>query len=222
MGGDIFFPFLPVGSQHHHQHHHGPTERYYEALQAAAIGTSYYKRKKTPVPILPPPPPASNHNNNSHHDHNNKKQQQYQAVSDVLIQQSSSNGGGGNVPVEPGKVPQPPLMTTTMANGPVPFCHNSSNELSHQLTLTRLMSPPVPALLKKLKIAKGEALTDAELVGVNGGEWQDYDDSGTFKISKELENLHIKTDTSRHMTTIVSEQDKKDLLFRLSLLKQVI
>ena len=223
MGGDIFFPFLPVGSQHHHQHHHGPTERYYEALQAAAIGTSYYKRKKTPIPILPPPPPSSNQNNNSHHHLNNKKQQQYQAVSDVLIQQSSSNGAGvgGKVPVEPGKIPQTPMMTTTMANGSVPYRHNSSNELSHQSTITRLMSPPVPALLKKLKIANGEALTDAEVVGVNGGEWQDYDDSGTFKISKELENLHIKTDTSRHTTTIVSEQDKKDLLFRLSLLKQV-
>ena len=180
---DIFFPFLP-GS-------HGPTERYYEALQAAAIGTSYYSSKKqTPVP--PPPPPSNNRNYNN----NNNKAMEATAEEDQPI--NSANGGEGNgVNIQPGVVPQPPIVA---------YRHS-------EYSTDRIMSPPVPALLKKLKIANGEALRDNS-EAKDGSQWEG------FKISKELENMQIKD--SHHQPQSVSEQDKKDLLFRLSLLKQVI
>ena len=130
-----------------------------------------------------PPPPPPSNNRN--YNNNNNKAMEATAEEDQPI--NSANGG----------VPQPPIVA---------YRHS-------EYSTDRIMSPPVPALLKKLKIANGEALRDNS-EAKDGSQWEG------FKISKELENMQIKD--SHHQPQSVSEQDKKDLLFRLSLLKQVI
>lgn len=94
--------------------------------------------------------------------------------------------------LQPGIVPQPPMIPP----------RSSSRQ-------AMAPSPPVPALLKRIKIANGG---DA----ASGGDGYDSSDNKDVKIGKDFENLQIKE--QRHCT----EQDKQDLLFRLSLLKQVI
>lgn len=74
------------------------------------------------------------------------------------------------------------------------------------------MSPPVPAVLKKIRMASGE------LINSEKHEWENYElpsGSKDIKIGKDFENLQIKEQRP------CTEQDKQDLLFRLSLLKQV-
>ena len=55
-------------------------------------------------------------------------------------------------------------------------------------------SPPVPAVLKRIQLASYDAVETVD------------------KLSKDCENVQIKEN---------DEQDKNDLLYRLSLLKQV-
>jgi hypothetical protein len=77
----------------------------------------------------------------------------------------------------------------------------------------QLSSPPVPAVLKKIHMSSGEP---AESSGEKH-EWENYDSSDQpVKIDKDFENLQIK----EHKRC--TEQDKQDLLYRLSVLKQVI
>jgi len=87
---------------------------------------------------------------------------------------------------------------------PVAPPHSSSREMT--------MSPPVPALLKKIKMANGEPVSSEK------HEWESYEapDKPFVKIGKDFENLQIKEKRSP-----CTEQDKQDILFRLSLLKQV-
>jgi hypothetical protein len=77
----------------------------------------------------------------------------------------------------------------------------------------QLSSPPVPAVLKKIQMSSGEPATSSG----EKHEWENYDSSDQpIKIDKDFENLQIKEQRR------CSEQDKQDLLYRLSVLKQVI
>lgn len=68
-------------------------------------------------------------------------------------------------------------------------------------------SPPVPAVLKKIQINTGDN---------EKHEWENYPSTDhDTKIDKEFENLQIRQQRP------CTEQDKQDLLLRLSLLKQV-
>lgn len=68
-------------------------------------------------------------------------------------------------------------------------------------------SPPVPALLKKIQINTGDS---------EKHEWENFSSQEhDAKIDKDFENLQIRQQRA------VTEQDKQDLLVRLSLLKQV-
>lgn len=72
----------------------------------------------------------------------------------------------------------------------------------------RSSSPPVPALLKKMQMHSGEK-----------HEWeteQSIDAGKESKMEKELENQQI-----REQHGPCSDEEKEDLLFRLSLLKKV-
>ncbi|XP_057370430.1 transcription factor SPT20 homolog isoform X1 [Daphnia carinata] len=75
---------------------------------------------------------------------------------------------------------------------------------------SRLMSsPPVPAVLKKIQMLNGDTTSGEK------HEWDNYDSSDqVVKIDKDFENLQIKEQR------ICTEQDKQDLLYRLSILKQ--
>ncbi|KAI9565413.1 hypothetical protein GHT06_009205 [Daphnia sinensis] len=75
---------------------------------------------------------------------------------------------------------------------------------------SRLMSsPPVPAVLKKIQMSNGDTASGEK------HEWDNYDSTDqVVKIDKDLENLQIKEQR------ICTEQDKQDLLYRLSILKQ--
>lgn len=73
---------------------------------------------------------------------------------------------------------------------------------------SRPTSPPVPAVLKKMQMLSGEK-----------HEWENEQPPETgrdSKMEKELENQHIK---EQHAPC--TEDEKEDLLFRLSLLKKV-
>ena len=82
----------------------------------------------------------------------------------------------------------------------------------------QLSSPPVPAVLKKIQMSSGEPAAAATSSGGEKREWENYDSPSDqpVKIDKDFENLQIKE--QRRCT----EQDKQDLLYRLSVLKQVI
>ena len=87
-----------------------------------------------------------------------------------------------------------------------------------------VMSPPVPALLKKIRMANGEQVEGPGDKFTEWGEINGYESSTAVtaadestKIGKDLENLQIK----EQRPAAATEQDKQDLLFRLSLLKQV-
>lgn len=68
-------------------------------------------------------------------------------------------------------------------------------------------SPPVPAVLKMIQRTKGNP---------EKHEWENYDSTDhDAKIDKDFENLQIRD------KRVCSEQDKQDLLFRLTVLKQV-
>ncbi|XP_045026120.1 uncharacterized protein LOC116917800 isoform X2 [Daphnia magna] len=75
---------------------------------------------------------------------------------------------------------------------------------------SRLMSsPPVPAVLKKIQMSNGDTASGDK------HEWDNYDSADqVVKIDKDFENLQIKEQR------ICTEQDKQDLLYRLSILKQ--
>lgn len=92
--------------------------------------------------------------------------------------------------IQPGSIPQPPDVPAR--------------------SQSRLMSsPPVPALLKKIKMNQGDSQGEKH-------EWENYDSADhDAKIDKDFENLQIR---ERRPCT---EQDKQDLLVRLSILKQV-
>ena len=76
----------------------------------------------------------------------------------------------------------------------------------------QLSSPPVPAVLKKIQTSSGEPVESSG----EKHEWENYDSSDQpVKIDKDFENLQIK----EHKRC--TEQDKQDLLYRLSVLKQV-
>ncbi len=95
--------------------------------------------------------------------------------------------------IQPGTIPQPPVAPTRAQS--------------------RLMSsPPVPAVLKKIRInTNGDSPSSSEK-----HEWENYTSTDhDTKIDKDFENLQIKEKRP------CSEQDKQDILFRLSILKQV-
>ena len=108
----------------------------------------------------------------------------------------SIQSDGESMTIQPGTVPQPPVAPPT--------------NRSH----SRLMSsPPVPAVLKKIRIStNGDSPSSSEK-----HEWENYTSTDhDTKIDKDFENLQIKEKRP------CSEQDKQDILFRLSILKQVI
>ncbi|XP_046445896.1 coiled-coil domain-containing protein 66-like isoform X2 [Daphnia pulex] len=80
----------------------------------------------------------------------------------------------------------------------------------------QLSSPPVPAVLKKIQMSNGEPAAASTSSGGEKHEWENYDSPSDqpVKIDKDFENLQIKE--QRRCT----EQDKQDLLYRLSVLKQ--
>ena len=82
----------------------------------------------------------------------------------------------------------------------------------------RSASPPVPALLKKIRLANGESVTEKH-------EWEDYEEkekNDGHKVSKDFENLKIRENQGEDGTTVADpDKEKQDLLFRLSLLKRV-
>lgn len=102
--------------------------------------------------------------------------------------------------------------TTAMTTGKMAANNNSKSdsEAKQQTNSRQVSSPPVPALLKKLRIANGEA---------NSGDCWDASGYGADKdgkVGKDLENLQI-----RDQQAVTQQQEKQDLLFRLSLLKRV-
>lgn len=100
--------------------------------------------------------------------------------------------------IQPAQLSQPPVVVAPP--------RSQSRQLS---------SPPVPAVLKKIQMSSGEPATAATSSGEKH-EWENYDSSDQpIKIDKDFENLQIKE--QRRCT----EQDKQDLLYRLSVLKQV-
>lgn len=105
-------------------------------------------------------------------------------------------------------IPQPAQL---VSQPPVaPTVRSQSRQLSS--------SPPVPAVLKKIQMSSGEPAAAANSSGGEKHEWENYDSPSDqpVKIDKDFENLQIKE--QRRCT----EQDKQDLLYRLSVLKQVI
>jgi len=63
----------------------------------------------------------------------------------------------------------------------------------------------------RIQLANGDIVADEEHV------WKDYDTPETLdKLSKDFDNLQIKKDPLQ-----MPQQDKQDLLFRLTLLKKV-
>lgn len=95
--------------------------------------------------------------------------------------------------IQPGVIPQPPITPA----------RPQSRHMS---------SPPVPAVLKKIqRISKGSDSQGEK------HEWENYDSTDhDAKIDKNFENLQIK---ERRPCT---EQDKQELLARLSYLKLVL
>lgn len=120
---------------------------------------------------------------------------------------------------------KPPAASTHHSHGKAIGVHQSDVELMQPIQLaplpqpsagstrsqSRLMSsPPVPAVLKKIQKSNGDP------VSVEKHEWDNYDSADqVVKIDKDFENLQIKEQR------ICTEQDKQDLLYRLSILKQV-
>ena len=63
----------------------------------------------------------------------------------------------------------------------------------------------------RIQLANGDIVADEEHI------WKDYDTPETLdKLSKDLDNIQIKKDPLHQQ-----QQDKQDLLFRLTLLKKV-
>lgn len=130
----------------------------------------------------------------SHHQH----QQHNKSMAGRAASQSD-NTSVELIPQPAQLVSQPPVVAPT---------RSQSRQLS---------SPPVPAVLKKIQMSSGEPAAATTSSGGEKHEWENYDSPSDqpVKIDKDFENLQIKE--QRRCT----EQDKQDLLYRLSVLKQV-